>query len=77
MGIRHRLSASRPVRRLLDESAQDAFEYLLAMSVVVVIFGGLWLFVQLVPEVVGRGCPAVDTAADPGATAGSCVDEGP
>jgi hypothetical protein len=77
MHIRHWLSSSRTVKRILDESAQDAYEYVLAISVAVVVFTALWAFVQLVPDVVGRGCPAVDTAAAPGATTGSCVDEGP
>jgi|GEM_PF-2262328 len=61
-----------------DDRGQDAFEYMLAAgTLVVVLFLGLLAFRELAPMVVGNSCPAVDTAADPGATEGSCIDESP
>ena len=58
-----------------EQSAQDTFEYLLLAGAFVVPFAaaliGLAAFV--IPEIAGHVCPAVDTAADPSPSVGSCL----
>jgi hypothetical protein len=60
---------------LRGDEAVDGFEHLLVVgTVVVVLVGGLILgFEQILPQVVGLACPAIDTASTPAATAGSCL----
>lgn len=56
-----------------DDHAQNTFEYLLVIGAVVLpLVGALLGFDQVVVEVVGYVCPAVDTA-NPLAAVGSCL----
>ena len=58
---------------LRGERAQNTFEYLLIMGVVVVaMVGALMGFKPLLREVAGLVCPSVDTA-DPVAAFKSCL----
>jgi hypothetical protein len=60
------------------EEAQAALEYVIATGAVAVALAvGLFAFNELAPAVFGHSCPSVDTAASPGATKGSCVEEEP
>lgn len=58
-----------------DDRAQDSLEYLLVIGgfVALLIVGLIAGFYGLVPVVVGWACPSIDTAANPVATAGSCL----
>jgi len=60
-----------------EERAQNAFEYLLIIGAVVVAMVGAMIvgFKLLLPEIAGLVCPSVDTAANPIATIGSCLQE--
>jgi len=62
---------------LRGERAQNTFEYLLVIGAVVVAMVGAMIvgFKLLLPEVAGLVCPSVDTAANPIATIGSCLQE--
>lgn len=63
---------------LRDQRGQDTFEYLLVVGAVVVpLVLALLAFEGLIPDFVGHSCESVDTAADPGATNGSCINESP
>ena len=61
---------------LPDERAQNTFEYLLVAGAVVVAMAGAMIvgFELLLPQVAGLVCPSVDTAANPVATIGSCLN---
>jgi len=60
-----------------EERAQNTFEYLLVIGAVVVAMVGAMIvgFELLLPQVAGLVCPSVDTAANPIATIGSCLQE--
>jgi hypothetical protein len=62
-----------------SESAQDSFEWLVAIALVALPLAlAMVLFTGVVPAVVGHSCPSIDTAVDPTATPnGSCVTQGP
>jgi hypothetical protein len=61
------------IERLTEERAQDAFEYLLTVGTLVVLFvGALLAFDPVVRAVVGLVCPGVDTANGLVAV-GSCI----
>jgi Flp pilus assembly pilin Flp len=61
------------LRWLHEQRAQNTFEYLLIMGVVVVaMVGALMGFKPLLREVAGLVCPSVDTA-DPVAAFKSCL----
>lgn len=71
-------AALRLRRTAQDESAQDSFEYLLVVGIAVVaLFVGLLGLAEVIPIVAGHTCESVDTAADPEATTGSCINETP
>ena len=60
-----------------DQRAQNTFEYLLVIGAVVVAMVAAMIagFELLLPQVAGLVCPSVDTAANPIATIGSCLQE--
>jgi len=62
---------------LRGERAQNTFEYMLVVGAVVVAMVAAMIagFELLLPEVAGLVCPSVDTAANPIATIGSCLQE--
>ena len=62
---------------LRGERAQNTFEYLLVVGGVAVVMVAAMIvgFKLLLPEVAGLVCPSVDTAANPVATIGSCLQE--
>jgi len=62
---------------LRGERAQNTFEYLLVVGAVVVAAVAAMIagFELLLPQVAGLVCPSVDTAANPIATIGSCLQE--
>ena len=63
---------------LRDELAQDTVEYLLAVGAVAVALAiGFQGFKAVIPSFVGHACPAVDTAAVPAPSAGSCITPTP
>lgn len=62
-------------RLLIDDGAQDTYEYLLVVAAVVVVMViGLMAFDAVLVQVLGASCPSVDTAKGVAATAGSCVN---
>ena len=65
------------LRWLHQERAQNTFEYLLVVGAVVVAMVAAMIvgFELLLPQVAGLVCPSVDTAANPIATIGSCLQE--
>ncbi len=51
------------VRQLASEQAQDTFEYVLVVGVIIVLIAsGLYAFDGIVAGVASAICPAVDTA---------------
>jgi fluoride ion exporter CrcB/FEX len=64
------------LRWLHQERAQNTFEYMLVVGAVVVAAVGAMIagFELLLPQVAGLVCPSVDTAANPIATIGSCLN---
>ena len=62
---------------LREERAQNTFEYILVFGAVAVAMVGAMIvgFELLLPQVAGLVCPSVDTAANPIATIGSCLQE--
>lgn len=62
------------LQRLQSELAQDTFEYVLVVGVVVVAFvAGLLAFDSVVEAFVGLVCPSIDTAKDIVSSTGSCL----
>jgi hypothetical protein len=58
-----------------EDAAQDAYEYLLAAAVVVVVVAGAWAALTgAIPIFVGNACSSVNTAA---ADPDTCVNETP
>ncbi len=57
-----------------SDSAQQTFEYVLVIGLVVVAFvAGMLGVSQVVDVVVGHACTSVDTAKAVSATVGSCI----
>lgn len=66
-GIEFRMAA------IEADSAQNTFEYVLAVGVLAVgVAAALWGFDAMVEQIVAYACPSVDTA-DGLATVGSCI----